>query len=76
MGLSGLLDSIQMRDLVLTLQSKQEMIHDLLGQVAEKDDQIAHAVEEKEQELMIMQEGMDTTLKELSEMRLVSARLF
>jgi hypothetical protein len=51
-------------------------IDDLLHRIDEKDGEVARAVEEKEQELLIMQEGMDSTLKELSEMRIVSqARL-
>jgi hypothetical protein len=32
-------------------------------------------VEEKEQELLIMQEGMDSTLKELSDLRIVRINL-
>ncbi|WVR00049.1 hypothetical protein IAU59_007191 [Kwoniella sp. CBS 9459] len=36
-----------------------------------KDGEVARVVEEKEQELLIMQEGMDSTLKELSDLRLV-----
>lgn len=46
-------------------------IDDLLHKIDEKDGEVARVVEEKEQELLIMQEGMDSTLKELSEMRIV-----
>lgn len=47
-------------------------IDDLLSKIDGKDAEIARHVDEKEQELMIMQEGMDSTLKELSDLRLVS----
>jgi hypothetical protein len=49
-------------------------IDDLLHRIDEKEGEVARVVEEKEQELLIMQEGMDSTLKELSEMRIVSCR--
>jgi hypothetical protein len=55
-------------------QSKQDQIQSLLSRIDEKDGEIARATEEKEQELLIMQEGMDTTLKELSDLRLVRSR--
>lgn len=47
-------------------------IDDLLSKLDQKDGDLARQVEEKEQELLIMQEGMDSTLKELSDLRLVS----
>lgn len=53
-------------------QAKQMQIDDLLHKLDAKDGDLARAVEEKEQELLIMQEGMDSTLKELSDLRLVS----
>lgn len=53
-------------------QSKQMHIDELLSKIDAKDSEIARAVEEKEQELLIMQEGMDSTLKELSDLRVVS----
>ena len=47
-------------------------IDELLSKLDAKDAEIARQVDEKEQELMIMQEGMDSTLRELGELRLVS----
>ena len=47
-------------------------IDDLLSKLDAKDGELARLVEDKEQELLIMQEGMDSTLKELSDLRLVS----
>ena len=47
-------------------------IDDLLRKIDEKDGDLARTVEEKEQELLIMQEGMDSTLQELSNLRIVS----
>jgi hypothetical protein len=38
----------------------------------EKEHELSRVVEEKEQELAIMQEGMDTTLQQMSELQLVS----
>ena len=66
----------QLTELEDSLRSKQDQIQELLSRIDEKDGEIARVAEEKEQELMIMQEGMDTTLKELSDMRLVSAVLY
>jgi transcriptional regulator of heat shock response len=57
------------------VQSKQDQIQELLSRIDQKDGEIARVSEEKEQELLIMQEGMDTTLKELSDLRLVSTFL-
>lgn len=51
-------------------------IDDLLHKIDEKEGEVARAVQEKEEELLIMQEGMDSTLKELSEMRIVGSRSF
>ena len=53
-------------------QSKQMQIDELLAKIDNKDGDLARLVEEKEQELLIMQEGMDSTLQELSDLRLVS----
>ncbi len=47
-------------------------IDELLAKIDAKDSDLARLVEEKEQELLIMQEGMDSTLKELSDLRIVS----
>lgn len=51
-------------------------IDDLLHKLDAKDGDIARVVEEKEQELLIMQEGMDHTLKELSDLRIVCYQRF
>jgi hypothetical protein len=47
-------------------------IDELLHKIDVKDGELARALEDKEQELLIMQEGMDTTLQQLSDLRLVS----
>ncbi len=47
-------------------------IDELLHKIDAKDGELRRIAEEKEQEIMIMQEGMDTTLQQLSEMKLVS----
>jgi hypothetical protein len=47
-------------------------IDELLSKLDQKDGELARQIEEKEQELLIMQEGMDSTLKELGDLRLVS----
>jgi hypothetical protein len=44
----------------------------LLHKIDAKDSEVQRIAEEKEQELLIMQEGMDTTLQELQNLRLVS----
>lgn len=54
------------------LQAKQLQIDDLLAKIDGKDNELARLLDEKEQELLIMQEGMDSTLKELSDLRVVS----
>lgn len=62
----------QLTELEDSLRSKQMQIDELLSKLDAKDGDIARHLEEKEQELMIMQEGMDSTLKELSDLRVVS----
>lgn len=47
-------------------------IDELLSKLDGKEGDIARALEEKEQELAIMQEGMDQTIKELDELRLTN----
>lgn len=54
-------------------QAKQLQIDDLLAKIDNKDNELSRMLDEKEQELLIMQEGMDSTLKELSDLRIVSA---
>jgi huntingtin-interacting protein 1-related protein len=53
-------------------QAKQMQIDELLHKIDAKDGEVRRMTEEKEQELLIMQEGMDSTLQELQNMRLVS----
>ncbi|KAK6910437.1 hypothetical protein I203_104469 [Kwoniella mangroviensis CBS 8507] len=60
----------QLTELEDSLRAKQMQIDELLHKIDAKDGEISRVVEEKEQELMIMQEGMDSTLKELSDLRL------
>lgn len=72
--MSGVLSKYnrQLTELEDSLRAKQMQIDDLLHKLDSKDGDLARVVEEKEQELMIMQEGMDSTLKELSDLRIVS----
>jgi len=53
-------------------QSKQLQIDDLLRKLDAKEGEVSRMMEEKDQELMILQEGMDTTLQQLNDLRLVS----
>lgn len=46
-------------------------IDELLHRIDAKESDLARMTEEKEQELAIMQEGMDETLQQLSEMQMV-----
>ncbi|OCF42205.1 cytoskeleton assembly control protein [Kwoniella heveanensis CBS 569] len=62
----------QLTELEDSLRSKQMQIDELLHKIDAKDGEVARIVEEKEQELLIMQEGMDSTLKELSDLRVTS----
>ncbi|WWC63353.1 uncharacterized protein I303_105953 [Kwoniella dejecticola CBS 10117] len=60
----------QLTELEDSLRSKQMQIDELLHKIDAKDGEVSRVIEEKEQELLIMQEGMDSTLKELSDLRL------
>lgn len=62
----------QLTELEDSLRAKQIQIDDLHHKLDAKESEISRLAEEKEQELMIMQEGMDTTLQQLQEMRLTS----
>jgi hypothetical protein len=42
-------------------------IEDLLDKLNSANDNIEHLKDEKDQEIMILQEGMDSTIKQLSE---------
>jgi hypothetical protein len=57
------------------LQSKQLQIDDLLRKLDAKEGEVSRMMEEKDQELMILQEGMDTTLQQLNDLRLVRSLL-
>jgi len=57
------------------LQSKQLQIDDLLRKLDAKEGEVSRMMEEKDQELMILQEGMDTTLQQLNDLRLVRSSL-
>ncbi|RXK41111.1 cytoskeleton assembly control protein [Tremella mesenterica] len=69
---SGILSKYnrQLTELEDSLRSKQLQIDDLFHKLDSKDSELARVVEEKEQELLIMQEGIDSTLKELSDLKL------
>ncbi|WWC71518.1 uncharacterized protein I206_105476 [Kwoniella pini CBS 10737] len=60
----------QLTELEDSLRAKQMQIDELLHKIDAKDSEVSRTIEEKEQELLIMQEGMDSTLKELSDLRL------
>ncbi|WRT68456.1 uncharacterized protein IL334_005432 [Kwoniella shivajii] len=59
----------QLTELEDSLRAKQMQIDELLHKLDAKEGEISRVIEEKEQELLIMQEGMDSTLKELSDLR-------
>lgn len=69
---SGMLSKYnrQLNELEDSLRAKQMQIDDLLSKVDAKEGELARIAEEKEQELLIMQEGMDSTLQQLNELRL------
>lgn len=50
-------------------QSKQIQIDDLLHKLDEKDGEAERVRDEKDQEIAIMQEGMDTTIRQISELQ-------
>lgn len=60
----------QISELEDSLRGKQVQIDELLTKIDNKEGDLARQLDEKEQELAIMQEGMDQTLKELGELRL------
>lgn len=49
-------------------------IDDLLRKLDAKEGEVSRMMEEKDQELAILQEGMDSTLQQMNELRLVSMR--
>lgn len=60
----------QLNELEDTVRSKQMQIDDLLSKEHDRNDDVHRQLEEKEAELQILQEGMDQTLQELSELKL------
>ncbi|WVN85953.1 uncharacterized protein L203_101110 [Cryptococcus depauperatus CBS 7841] len=61
----------QLNELEDSLRAKQTQIDDLLRKLDDKQAEAQHVMDEKEQELLIMQEGMDSTLKELADLKLM-----
>jgi hypothetical protein len=49
-------------------------IDDLLRKLDAKEGEVSRMMEEKDQELAILQEGMDSTLQQMNDLRLVSMR--
>nr|CRX78959.1 hypothetical protein ls5930a1_00023 [Leucosporidium scottii] len=68
---SGLLSKYnrQLEELEGSLRSKQIQIDDLLHKIDEKDGEADRIREEKDEEILIMQEGMDDTIRRLSELQ-------
>lgn len=71
---SGMLSKYnrQLTELEDSLRSKQLQIDELLHKLDSKEHDIERVIEEKDQELAILQEGMDTTLQQMNELRLTS----
>ncbi|KAH7886145.1 ANTH domain-containing protein [Phlebopus sp. FC_14] len=57
----------QLNELEDSLRSKQIQIDDLLVKLNDASDNLERLREEKDQEIMILQEGMDSTIQQLSE---------
>jgi hypothetical protein len=63
---------LQCEELALTLsnqQTKQTRIDDLLVKLEDQNSEVERIREEKDEEILIMQEGMDTTLRQMSTLR-------
>lgn len=58
----------------MRVQSKQMQIDDLLHKLDSKEGDLARILEEKDQELAILQEGMDTTLQQMNDLQLVRVK--
>ncbi|KAK4057914.1 sla2 Src-like adaptor 2 [Microbotryomycetes sp. JL221] len=69
---SGLLSKYnrQLDELESSLQAKQMQIDDLLSKLDAKEGEAARIREEKDEEILIMQEGMDETIRKLKEVQL------
>ncbi|KAF8329121.1 cytoskeleton assembly control protein [Cantharellus anzutake] len=57
----------QLNELEDSLRSKQIQIDDLLAKIDRHADELEHLREEKDQEIAIIQEGMDSTIRQLAE---------
>ncbi|KAG8219478.1 cytoskeleton assembly control protein [Butyriboletus roseoflavus] len=57
----------QLNELENSLRAKQLQIDDLLVKLNDASGDLEHLREEKDQEIMILQEGMDSTIQQLSE---------
>ncbi|GAA5854575.1 hypothetical protein JCM8547_004893 [Rhodosporidiobolus lusitaniae] len=60
----------QIEELESTLRNKQDRIDDLLSRLDASSGEAERIREEKDQEIAIMQEGMDDTIRQLSELQL------
>lgn len=60
----------QLEELESSLRSKQIQIDDLLHKMDEKDGEAQRVREEKDEEIAIMQEGMDSTIRQISDLQL------
>ena len=60
----------QLNELEDTLHSKQEQINNLLMKLDDINGQVDRVRDEKDQEIAIMQEGMDSTINKLGEIKL------
>lgn len=56
----------------MSWQAKQLQIDDLLVKLNNASGDLEHLREEKDQEIMILQEGMDSTIQQLSEAQQVT----
>lgn len=58
--------------MLISWQAKQLQIDDLLVKLNNASGDLEHLREEKDQEIMILQEGMDSTIQQLSEAQQVT----
>jgi len=62
--------------LLVLLQSKQIQIDDLFAKLGNSSGDLERLREEKDQEIAILQEGMDSTIQQLSDVQQVRAPWF
>jgi len=62
--------------LMVFLQAKQIQIDDLFAKLDSSSGDLERLREEKEQEIAILQEGMDSTIQQLSDVQQVRVRRF